>query len=96
MNLCQYLTTTALRQPDRILCICGDRHTTAAELLARVSALANGLINELAVQPGDAVALAAHNSDKYLEIVLAVLAVGAVIAPLNWRWSSEVTPRPAC
>ena len=96
MNLCQYLTATAQKQPDRILCICGDRQKTAAELLTCVAALANALANDLAVRPGDAVALAAHNSDLYLEVVLAVLAVGAVIAPLNWRWSLEVRPCTAC
>ena len=89
MNLCQLLTATARKEPDRILCICGDRQKTAAELLARVSALANALTNDLAVRPGHSVALAAHNSDLYLEVVLAVMAVGAVIAPVNWRWSLQ-------
>ena len=94
MNLCQYLTATARTQPERILCICGHRRTTAAELLARVSALANALASDLAVQPGDAVALAAYNSDMYMEVVLAVMAIGAVIAPVNWRWSLQVRTMP--
>ena len=70
--------------------ICGDRRTTAATLLARVCALGNALMTEYHVLPGHVVALAAHNSDVYMEVVLAVLAIGGVIAPLNWRWSLEV------
>jgi len=92
MNLCQYLTTTVRTQPDRTICICGRERKTAAELLARVYALANALAKDVGVQPGDVVALAARNSDAFLEVVLAVMAIGAVVAPLNWRWSLQVSP----
>ena len=94
MNLCQYLTTTVRTQPDKTICICGRERKTAAELLARVCALANALAKDVAVQPGDVVALAARNSDVYFEVVLAVMAIGAVVAPLNWRWSLQVRPCP--
>ncbi len=90
MNLVQLLTATFRSQPDKELFICADRRKTAADLVAIVSALGNAFMTEYHVRPGDVVAISAHNSDMYLEVVLAVLAIGGVIAPLNWRWSLQV------
>ena len=89
MNLVQLLTATKRSQPDKELFICANRRKTAADVVTRVSALGNAFMAEYQVQPGHVVAISAHNSDMYLEVVLAVLAIGGVIAPLNWRWSLQ-------
>jgi long-chain acyl-CoA synthetase len=58
------------------------------ELMDRAARLAAGL-RDLGVGPGDRVAVLAANSDRYMELYLAIPWAGAVIAPLNPRWSAE-------
>ncbi len=52
----------------------------------RVSRLAAGL-KSTGIEEGDRVAVLSLNSDRYLEAYLAVAWAGAVIVPLNIRWS---------
>src|SRR5690606_10463572 len=58
-----------------------------AQLHERVACLAAGL-RALGVCPGDRVAMLALNSDRYLEYLYACFWVGAVINPVNIRWSA--------
>lgn len=92
-HICQHLTSLAQRSPQRALTTCGDRQQTCSGVAERVAALAAGLVRDLGLQPGDRVALAALNTDHHLEALLAVLAAGGLVAPLNWRWSIEVGVR---
>lgn len=64
----------------------GDRTRSWAEFQERVARLAAGL-KSLGVEPGDRVAILALNSDRYLEYFAAVPWAGAVLVPLNIRWS---------
>ncbi|KAL5707571.1 o-succinylbenzoate--CoA ligase [Ranunculus cassubicifolius] len=64
------------------------RHKTGLQFTHGVLSLASGLSN-LGITPGDIVAIAALNTDLYLEWMLAVAYVGAILAPLNYRWSLE-------
>ena len=64
------------------------RTQTWDALLQRVACLADGL-RRLGVEPGDRVAVLGTNSDRYMELYLAIPWAGAVIAPLNPRWSAE-------
>ena len=89
-HVCQHLITLAQRSPQRLLTTCGDRQQTCSEVAAHVAALAAALVTDLGLQPGDRVALAALNTDRHLEALLAVLAAGGLVAPVNWRWSVEV------
>jgi long-chain acyl-CoA synthetase len=57
-------------------------------LLDRVARLAGGL-KARGVETGDRVAVLSANSDRYMELYLAIPWAGAVIAPLNPRWSVE-------
>ncbi len=66
----------------------GERHRDWAQTGERVSRLAAGL-RSLGAEPGDRVAVLALNSDRYLEVYLAIAWVGAVIAPVNIRWSAR-------
>jgi long-chain acyl-CoA synthetase len=63
------------------------RHRTWGELGEWVPRLAAGL-SALGVDRGDRVAVLSLNSDRYLELYLAVAWAGAVIVPLNIRWST--------
>lgn len=63
-----------------------DRSRTWRELGERVPRLA-AVMQRLGVRPGDFVSVLALNSDRYVELFYAVPWAGAVLAPLNVRWS---------
>lgn len=87
----QALRTMAVARANCLVTICDGRVKTGAQLFERVGALASGL-RKLGLQSGDRIAIAALNSDWYLEWLLAVPCAGGIIAPLNYRWST----REAC
>lgn len=90
-HVCQPLSQLARRVPNQLLTTCGGRQQTCGEFAARVAGLASALASELGLQAGDRVALAALNTDHHFEALLAALAAGSLVAPLNWRWSIEVS-----
>lgn len=57
-----------------------------AEVADRVAKLA-GALRGLGVGHGDRVAVLMLNQDRYIELYLAIAWAGAVVAPLNIRWS---------
>jgi acyl-CoA synthetase (AMP-forming)/AMP-acid ligase II len=65
----------------------GSRARCWDEFAARVARAAGGL-RSMGVEPGDRVAILALNSDRYLEAYAAVPWAGAVVVPLNTRWSA--------
>ncbi len=69
---------------DRCAVICEDRRHTYAELGKRCRRLAGGL-RRLGLEKGDRVAVNALNSERYLELFLAVPAAGMVFVPINAR-----------
>ncbi len=87
-HVCHYLAALGGRAPDRPLFVCGAARRTAGEVAARVAALASALTYDVGVRPGDRVALITSGSAAGFEALLAVLAAGAVAAPLNTRWSA--------
>jgi long-chain acyl-CoA synthetase len=64
----------------------GDRRRSWRDVGERVARLASGL-RSLGTNAGDRVAILSLNSDRYLEVYLATAWAGAVIVPLNIRWS---------
>jgi len=90
--------TGELSYVDAILAAATDAHAPASmfegatrswgDLLDRAARLAGGL-RRLGVETGDRVAVLGANSDRYMELYLAIPWAGAVIAPLNPRWSAE-------
>ena len=66
----------------------GDRRRTWRELGERVPRFA-ACLAALGILPGDRVAILSLNSDLYLETYVAVAWAGAVIVPLNIRWSQQ-------
>ncbi|KAK3120949.1 hypothetical protein QOZ80_8BG0643850 [Eleusine coracana subsp. coracana] len=76
------------RRGAATVAVSGSRRLTGAEFVAGVRRLAAGLADR-GVRRGDVVAVVAFNSIEYMELFLAVTYVGAIIAPLNYRWSFE-------
>jgi long-chain acyl-CoA synthetase len=64
-----------------------DRQRTWAEVGNRVARLA-GALQRLDVGRGDRVAILMLNLDRYFELYLAIAWAGAVVVPLNIRWSA--------
>ena len=84
-------TTHGLRRalqinPNGLATVFGARRRNWREVGERVARLAAGL-RSLGANPGDRVAILSLNSDRYLELYLATAWAGAVIVPLNIRWS---------
>ena len=87
MYVTQGLHRGMQQTPDVTMTICGGRSQSFRTVAERVARLAGGL-RELGVAAGDRVAMLALNSDRYHEYLLAVPWAGAVLAPLNTRWSA--------
>lgn len=85
--LTQGLHRAVQQQPTRIACRFGERATSYRELAERVARLAT-VLRRLGVRRGDRVGMLALNSDRYLEYYLAVWWSGAVVNPVNVRWSA--------
>ncbi len=64
----------------------GERQRTWSEVGNRVARFA-GALRDMGVGAGDRVAVLMLNQDRYLELYLAVAWAGAVIVPVNTRWS---------
>lgn len=87
MQLTQLLHRAVQHTPDRMLTTFGGRTRTASETMERVARLAAALRAQ-GVRPNDRVGILALNSDRYLEVLFAVPWAGAVVNPVNIRWSA--------
>ncbi|XP_043701227.1 2-succinylbenzoate--CoA ligase, chloroplastic/peroxisomal isoform X1 [Telopea speciosissima] len=87
-HICQCLSRISSFRRDSPVTIFGNRRKTGKQFVESVIGLAQGLL-EIGLRKGDVVAIAAMNSDLYLEWLLAVAYVGAIAAPLNYRWSFD-------
>ncbi|MBI5263561.1 MAG: long-chain fatty acid--CoA ligase [Bradyrhizobium sp.] len=87
MNITQGLRRALQLNPNGLATVCGDNRRTWREVGDRVARLAGGL-RARGIALGDRVAVLSLNSDRYLELYLAAGWAGAVIVPLNIRWSA--------
>ena len=87
MYLTQSLHRSVQQRPDQTMTVCGDRIRTCAEVGERVARLA-GALSDLGVRAGDRVAMLSPNSDRYHEHYFATWWLGAVVNPVNSRWSA--------
>jgi acyl-CoA synthetase (AMP-forming)/AMP-acid ligase II len=86
MYMTQGLHRTLQRRPrDEALRYLGHG-LSYSELADRVARLAGGL-RALGVQTGERVAMLSLNSQRYIEYFMAVPWAGAVLNPVNYRWS---------
>jgi acyl-CoA synthetase (AMP-forming)/AMP-acid ligase II len=86
MGLTEPLHRAAHSTPHKPATIFGERTRSWAEFKDRAARLAAGLKSH-GVNAGDPIAILALNSDRYLEYYYAVWWLGAVVVPMNIRWS---------
>jgi acyl-CoA synthetase (AMP-forming)/AMP-acid ligase II len=86
MQVTQALHRLLQQEPDRPLTIHNARVRTVAESADRVARLA-GALGSAGVGGGDRVGMLSLNSDRFHEFLLAVPWAGAVVNPVNIRWS---------
>ena len=87
MYMTQGLHRSLQQRPNEIAIRYLGRGLTYAEYGTRVARLA-GALRGLGVQTGDRVAMFSLNSQRYLEYFMAVPWAGAVLNPVNIRWSA--------
>jgi acyl-CoA synthetase (AMP-forming)/AMP-acid ligase II len=87
-NLHSGLAIHARNKPDEEAIVFYDKSRTYKELLERVNALANLLI-ELGVRKGDHIVVYMRNRLEMVEIYYAVSAAGAVAVPINYMVQGE-------
>ena len=71
MYLTQGLHRAVQQAPEKPATVCAGRTSSFRELAERSSRVAS-LLQGLDVRPGDRVAILAHNSDCYVELLLGV------------------------
>jgi fatty-acyl-CoA synthase len=81
------LALRAAEDPQRTFVMCGGRRLTYGQLDAQSSALAAAL-HELGIERGDRMALTMPNWPEFVVAVFAAAKLGAVIVPLNPRFTT--------
>jgi len=85
MDLSDFIDRNAAFAPDKLAIRGGDTALSYAELAQRIVALARALKSQLAIEPGDRLAILATNQPDYLVLLYACARLGAMLVPLNWR-----------
>ncbi|HEX6386539.1 MAG TPA: AMP-binding protein, partial [Anaerolineae bacterium] len=82
-----WLAKHADLRPDKVALVdaATNRRYTYPEFHLRASRFAEFLRDAWQVQPGQRVAILAHNSSDYFEILYGCAKVGAILVCLNWR-----------
>jgi acyl-CoA synthetase (AMP-forming)/AMP-acid ligase II len=79
------LRAAATDAPEALAIVDGDRRLTYAQLAGQAGRFARALI-AAGIEPGDAVALWAPNSARWVIAALGTLSAGAVLVPVNTRY----------
>jgi fatty-acyl-CoA synthase len=82
----QWIDMAARRSPNRACFISAAGPRSFAEVRDRIRSLALGL-QRMGMAPGERVAILATDSPEWVEAFLALVKVGAVVVPLNYRLS---------
>jgi acyl-CoA synthetase (AMP-forming)/AMP-acid ligase II len=85
-NIAEFLEDHAVRRARHAALIEGDRVLTYAELNPLVQRTSGHLAN-LGIEPDDIVGVALKDSADHLITMFALARLGAVILPLDWRWT---------
>ncbi len=84
MYITQSLKRNVQLYPKKIATAFMDRTFSWEESLSRISRIASGIRN-LGVVESDRVAILAHNSDRYFELIYSIPWAGGVFVPINTR-----------
>src|SRR3954449_7503372 len=82
------LRRTALRYPDKLAVISGERRVTFGEVDAAVKSAARALAGR-GLQKGDRLALLSHNCWQYAVLVFATAKLGVVLVPVNFMLGAD-------
>jgi fatty-acyl-CoA synthase len=90
MYLNRWLPSHAHFRPDKEAIVCAETGArwTYSELYKKSLAAARTL-RGFGVQPGDRVAILAHNDIRFFPLLFAAARLGAILVPLNWRLSKK-------
>lgn len=83
MNLAVAFTDCARQHAQKIAIYFGEQEISFGELQAQSIKFAAHLQNQLAVKPGDRVALWLKNCPEFIVAVFGILQAGAVVVPIN-------------
>jgi acyl-CoA synthetase (AMP-forming)/AMP-acid ligase II len=72
------------RQPNAVALWCDGRETSYAELDARATQVANGLI-AMGLPPQSRIGFLGKNSDRYFELFFGAAKANMVVVAINWR-----------
>jgi acyl-CoA synthetase (AMP-forming)/AMP-acid ligase II len=86
MSLTQALHKALRERPNHTATIFANRRQSYAQLVGRVARL-SGALRQLDIKPGDRVAMLSLNSDRFVEYLYGSFWAGAVVNPVNTRWS---------
>lgn len=78
----------AKRYPDKKALVMGDEYLTYRQLEQQSNQLAHSLMS-LGVNPGDRVAVMAHNCLEFVVITYGVAKCGALLVPINFRYKKD-------
>jgi acyl-CoA synthetase (AMP-forming)/AMP-acid ligase II len=84
----EWIDLQARQSPNVACLVTPERSATFAEIRDRVHRLAGGM-RAAGLCQGDRVAILATDSIEYVETVLALFKVGAIVVPLNFRLSAQ-------
>ena len=88
MNFGDVLSFLANRHPRKPALYDRDKTISFAELNIRANKLGNRLLS-LGLGPNDKASLVMRNCSEYIEIVFALLKIGAIPVPINFRLVGE-------
>jgi long-chain acyl-CoA synthetase len=91
-NIAGFLEDHAIRRARHVALQEGDRVITYAELDPLVKQTARHL-NDSGIKADDIIGVALKDSADHLIVMFALARLGAVILPLDWRWTSEEKSR---
>ena len=80
-----YLSETALRTPDKIAVVQGNRRVTYDEMNKRIFRLSSFLLGK--IKPGDRVGILSENSPEYIIAYFAVQKAGGISVDINPQYS---------
>jgi fatty-acyl-CoA synthase len=85
----QFLLRSAMIYAHKTAIIHRNQSYTYLELSERVKALANVLIDDYQVKPGDRVAILSQNITCFVDAQFAIPAIGAICVPMNTRLAAK-------